>query len=193
METFFVLLVAYLIGSVSFGVIVARVNGIDIYAHGSGNPGTSNVARTLGKKAAVIVLIGDGLKGLAAAAIGDLVLGGAGGFAAGFAAVTGHIFPIWHAFRGGKGVATAIGATLWLEPLFGLLLAVGWGAIVAVTNTASIASLVVIVLYVPGFAVAGHRGASLWWATATATLMLLRHIGNIRRLVSGAEHSVTEA
>jgi glycerol-3-phosphate acyltransferase PlsY len=184
---------AYLIGSIDFGVIVPRAMGINIYEHGSGNPGTSNVFRTLGKRAAALVLVGDLLKGLAAAALGALWFGEAAGFACGFAAVLGHVLPIWHGFRGGRGVATAIGAALWLAPLFGLMLAVGWGAVVVATKTASVASIVAMVLYVPGFAVTGHRGASLWWAAATAALVLVRHAANIRRIVLRQERTVTSA
>jgi glycerol-3-phosphate acyltransferase PlsY len=186
-------LLAYLIGSVDFGVIVPRVMGIDIYDHGSGNPGTSNVFRTLGKRAAAAVLVGDLLKGLAAAALGALWLGEVAGFACGFAAVLGHVFPVWHRFKGGRGVATAIGAALWLAPLFGLVLAVGWGGVVIATKTASIASLVAMVVYVPGFALAGHRGASLFWAAATAILVLARHSANIRRIVLRQERTVSPA
>ena len=183
---------AYLVGSIDFGVIVPRAMGIDIYEHGSGNPGTSNVFRTIGKRAAALVLVGDLLKGVAAAALGALWVGEVAGFACGFAAVLGHVFPVWHGFRGGRGVATAIGAALWLAPLFGLVLAVGWGGVVAVTKTASVASIVAMVLYVPGFAVTGHRGASLWWAAATAVLVLARHASNIRRIVLRQERTVSQ-
>lgn len=186
-------LVAYLIGSIDFGVIVPRVMGIDIYEHGSGNPGTSNVFRTIGKRAAAVVLVGDLLKGVAAAALGALWLGDVVGFACGFAAVVGHIFPVWHRFRGGRGVATAIGAALWLAPLFGFVLAVGWGGVVIATKTASIASIVAMLLYVPGFAVAGYRGAALGWAAATAILVLARHAPNIKRILLREERTVSQS
>lgn len=182
--------VAYLIGSIDFGVIVPRAFGVDIYTRGSGNPGTSNVFRTLGKGAAALVLLGDALKGLAAVAIADVWIGGATAFAAGFAAVAGHIFPVWHRFKGGKGVATAVGAALWLEPVLGAVLAAGWIAIVLATKTASLASLAVMALYIPGFAVAGELGAALWWAAATTLLVFIRHRGNIRRIISRRERTV---
>jgi glycerol-3-phosphate acyltransferase PlsY len=181
---------AYLIGSIDFGVIVPRLFGVDIYAVGSGNPGTSNVLRTLGKKAAGAVLAGDALKGVLGVAVAALWVGGSAAYAAGFAAVAGHIFPLWHRFKGGKGVATAIGAALWLEPVVGLVLAVVWVGIVLGTRTASMASLVAMVLYVPGLAVAGARGADLWWAGAIVLLVVFRHRGNVARLVSGEERSV---
>ena len=124
------ILIGYLLGSIDFGVIVPRALGIDIYMEGSGNPGTSNVLRSVGKGPAAIVMVGDGLKGLAAAAIGSTLVDPTIGFAAGLAAVVGHVFPIWHRFKGGRGVATAIGAAIWLAPWWGLALALAWGATV---------------------------------------------------------------
>ena len=193
MATAVAIVLAYLIGSIDFGVIVPRMMGKDIYTEGSGNPGTSNVFRTIGKKAAAAVLVGDSLKGLAAAALGALMVDSTVGFIAAFASVVGHCFPIWHRFRGGRGVATAVGAVLWLEPIWGLILAVGWGGVVATTKTASIASLVAMVLYVPGYAVFGTRRVSLVWAGAAALLVIARHHGNIRRIFSGSERRVTNA
>ena len=106
------------------------------------------------------------------------------------AAVVGHIFPVWHRFRGGRGVATALGAVLYLEPWFGLILVVGWGTTVVMTKTASIASLGAMVLYVPGYALFGWRGWPLAAAGLTAALVVIRHSGNIRRLLGGSEQTV---
>ncbi|MEA2000775.1 MAG: glycerol-3-phosphate 1-O-acyltransferase PlsY, partial [Actinomycetota bacterium] len=164
--------------------------GIDIYDHGSGNPGASNVLRTLGKKAGAAVMVGDAVKGVLAASIGSLLVSDVVGFWCAFAAVVGHVFPVWHRFRGGRGVATAIGAVLWLAPWFGVILIVGWGGTVALTKTASIASLGAMAVYVPGYALYGHRGWSLVAASATAALVILRHSGNIRRLIGGHEQTV---
>jgi glycerol-3-phosphate acyltransferase PlsY len=192
METFSALLLAYLLGSIDFGAIVPRLMGVDIYEHGSGNPGASNVFRTLGKKAGGLVMAGDALKGLAAAGIADLWVGETVGFAAAFLAVVGHVFPVFFKFKGGRGVATAIGAVLWLEPLFGLLLTALWVGIVLVLKVASIGSLTAMALYVPGFAITGHRGWSLVWAGAGAVLVVVRHTPNIRRMISGSERRVTK-
>ena len=192
MSSFLAVLAAYAIGSLDFGVLVPRLMGIDIYEQGSGNPGTSNVFRTVGKKAAAAVLLGDSLKGLVGAAIGSVVGGEVVGFTAGLAAVVGHVFPLWHRFRGGRGVATAIGAAVWLQPVWGLLTAVAWGAVVAKTKTASIASLVAMVLYVPGYAVFGVRGVALLIAGLTAALVVARHAPNIRRMLAGGDRRVTQ-
>ncbi len=189
---------AYLVGSIDFGVIVPRVLGVDIYAVGSGNPGTSNVMRSLGKGPAALVLLGDGSKGAVAAAIGsawativtDTVSVETLAFACAFAGVLGHVAPIWHRFRGGRGVATAIGAAILLAPAFGVLLAVTWLVVTLVFKVASIASLGAMALYVPGFVLSGYRGWSLVWAAAIAVLVVVRHAPNIRRLAAGSERPV---
>jgi glycerol-3-phosphate acyltransferase PlsY len=180
----------YLIGSIDFGVIVPRLAGVDIYGTGSGNPGATNVLRSMGRAAAASVLLGDLVKGLVAAMIGDLVGGVAVGFAAGFAAVAGHCFPIWHRFRGGKGVATAGGMTFWLEPLLGLAMLAVWVATVRLTRRASVASVLVALGYLPGVAAFGHRSWTLVWAAGAAGLIVARHHANIRRLVHGEEHTI---
>ena len=198
MDVLIPLAIAYLIGSIDFGVIVPRVLGVDIYSVGSGNPGTSNVLRSLGKGPAALVLLGDGAKGALAAAIGTMWAGAVSGFmsaetlavACAFAAVVGHIAPLWYRFRGGKGVATAIGAAVFLAPIFGLILAVLWLIVTLVFKVASIASLGAMVLYVPGLALSGYRGWALVWAAAIAVLVIIRHIPNIRLLAAGSERRV---
>lgn len=198
MDILIPLAIAYLIGSIDFGVIVPKVLGVDIYSVGSGNPGTSNVMRSLGKGPAALVLLGDGAKGAIAAAIGSAWAGSVTStvtpdtlaVACAFAAVLGHIAPVWHRFRGGKGVATAIGAAVYLAPVFGLVLAVLWLVVTLVFKVASIASLGAMLLYVPGLAISGYRGWSLVWAAAIALLVVARHAENIRRLVTGSERTV---
>lgn len=186
-ETIAVVFAGYLVGSIDFGVILPRVRGVDIYAKGSGNPGASNVLRSMGRGMAATVMAGDLAKGLVAAMAGDLLVGEIVGFAAGFAAVLGHCYPVWHRFHGGKGVSPAAGLVLWLEPVAGLVCLVAWGLIVALTKRASIASMAVAVSLVPVLAAFGHRGWSLGWAGATAALIIGRHHANIRRLISGSE------
>lgn len=185
------LLTAYLLGSVSFAILVASSRGVDIRSEGSGNPGTSNVMRVLGKKLAGVVLVGDAIKGALAAGIATALVDATWGWVALFVAVVGHAFPIWHGFRGGRSVATAIGGVLFLAPLVGIVLAAIWIVIVLVWKTASVASLVTMVLLVPGLAVTGRSGIDLLWAGATAAFVIVRHSENIGRLVRSEERTVT--
>ena len=182
---------SYLIGSISFAVVVSRARGVDIYRVGSGNPGTANVARSMGWWAAVLVLIGDAAKGSAAAVLGWLVAGSVTvGLAAGLAAVVGHCFPVWHRFRGGKGVATGGGVMVVLAPLVILALIVVWAVLARLTRMSSVGSLAGVVLAVPGLAVAGHRGWDLVWVGLMALIIVGRHHSNISRLVRGEEHGL---
>jgi glycerol-3-phosphate acyltransferase PlsY len=185
-----VVVAAYLVGSIDFAVLVARAKGLDIYDLGSGNPGTANVARNLGWKAAAPVLVGDVLKGVVASAVGLWVGTPALAVGAGLAAVLGHCFPIWHRFKGGKGVATAGGAIIVVSPILGVALVVIWATVARLIRISSVASLTVVVLSVPGLAIAGHRGWVLIWAGAMAVLVLARHSSNISRLRRGKENSL---
>jgi len=190
--------IGYLLGGVDFAVIVGRMRGIDIYEVGSGNPGTSNVLRTMGKGAAAMVLVGDLAKGLVAAAMGAVISASGEGYAspeaaaalAGLGAVVGHCYPAWHRFKGGKGVATSAGVIVWLNPLIGLGLGVLWGIVVGITRVASIGSLMVVVLVLPGLWWTGVTGWPLVWVAAMMTLVVYRHKGNIQRMLKGGERKV---
>jgi glycerol-3-phosphate acyltransferase PlsY len=186
------IIIAYLIGSVSFGIVVASMQGVDIRSVGSGNPGTSNILRTLGKKSAALVLLGDGLKGAAAALIGSVWIGGDFGWVTLFVAVVGHSVPIWHGFRGGKSVATAIGGIAVLVPWVGVVLAVVWLAVLLIWKTASIGSLVVMAVLVPLVAISGANGVAVAWSVAIAAFIIVRHVGNIKRLLTSSETRVAE-
>jgi glycerol-3-phosphate acyltransferase PlsY len=181
---------AYLVGSLDFAVVVARARGLDIYDVGSGNPGTSNVLRTMGKGAAAVTLLGDVLKGVISAAMGFLVAGEAGAAAAGLFAVAGHCYPIFHRFKGGKGVATAAGLLLWLIPRAALVLIAIWILLVVVTRVASIGSLTVMMLTVPAAWLEDIGTAALLWLLATVMLVTYRHRGNIARLLGSGEQKV---
>ncbi|MEX1135187.1 MAG: glycerol-3-phosphate 1-O-acyltransferase PlsY [Acidimicrobiia bacterium] len=196
------LLAAYVVGSIDFAVIVARMHGVDIHQAGSGNPGTSNVLRTLGRLPAAMVLVGDMLKGTVGAAMGWVASGvadpsavadpmGQWAFAAGFAAVIGHCYPIFHRFKGGKGVATGAGVLLFTVPLAAVIELVLWGVIVKLTKTASIGSLVIMVITIPVLIWQGVGGASLVWVALIIALIIWRHRGNIQRMVAGREPKVT--
>jgi glycerol-3-phosphate acyltransferase PlsY len=189
------ILAAYIVGSIDFAVIVARMHGVDIHEAGSGNPGTSNVLRTLGRVPAAMVFIGDTLKGTVGAAMGMVASGVMDpmvhwAFAAGLAAMLGHCYPIFHHFKGGKGVATGGGVLLFTVPLVALIQIVIWGVVVKVTRTASIASLVIVVITGPLLVWQGVSGWSLVWVALMVALVVWRHRGNIQRMVSGSEEKV---
>jgi len=185
-------LVGYLIGGIDFAVWVSKARGVDIYSVGSGNPGTSNVLRTLGKGAAAAVLAGDLLKGTLASYIGYLIDGQMDHAAiVGFAALVGHCFPLVHKFKGGKGVATFFGVVLFVDwPSF-LILAAIWLGVTGLTRKASLASLTVVLAAVPvlWFGVAPET-QTFYWLVAGLVLVVIRHAGSIKRLVSGEESSI---
>jgi glycerol-3-phosphate acyltransferase PlsY len=189
------LVAAYLVGSIDFAVIVGRMHGVDIHQEGSGNPGTSNVLRTLGKVPAAMVFIGDTLKGTVGAAMGMVASGVPDpqvhwAFAAGLAAVIGHCYPVFHKFKGGKGVATGGGVLLFTVPIAAVIEISIWALVVWATKTASIASMVIVVITIPMLIWQGVSGLSLLWVALMIALVVWRHRGNIQRMVSGSEEKV---
>ncbi len=183
---------AYLIGAVPVGFVVARMFGLgDIRRHGSGNIGTTNVLRTLGKGPAVVTLIGDVGKGYVAAAVASLIAGGdVPTSAAGAAvAVVGNCWPVFLRFHGGKGVATGFGAMLRLVPWATLPAAVVWIAIAATFRYASLASIMAAIA-VPVGALVLHGPPQFVAALAVAVIILVRHRENIARLAAGTERRI---
>ena len=184
---------AYLLGSISFAVLVVRKKtGEDIRAEGSGNAGATNVLRAHGKKLAILVALLDVAKGAAAVFLVRLVTADPRwAAAAGFAAILGHVFPVFYSFRGGKGVATAVGAFAVLAPL-ALLVCLGvFVAIVAATRYVSLGSVVSMAL-LPAVAggLFGAAGAVVTAAAATALLVIAKHLPNLKRLARGTERKL---
>ena len=187
---------SYLLGSIPFGLLLGkRVAGVDVRQAGSGNIGATNVARTAGKGLGVLTLLLDAAKGALAVVATALLMGertdGAWATAAGLAAFLGHVFPPWLRFRGGKGVATAFGVFLVLDPRVGLVAAAVFGLAFLATRTVSLASLAA------SLAVAGSaavlRGGDDTVARVAAAVMLVvivRHQSNIRRILRGEESRV---
>lgn len=189
------LVAAYVVGSIDFAVIVARMHGVDIHSVGSGNPGASNVLRSIGRLPAAMVLAGDTLKGVIGSAMGMIAAGVVDpqvewAFLAGFAAVVGHCYPVFHRFKGGKGVATGLGVLFFTVPLVGLLVVVTWAILVKLTKTASISSLIVVGASIPLAIWRGVIGMSLVWLLATVVLVVWRHRANIQRVFKGSEQRV---
>lgn len=182
---------AYLLGTFPSATLVARANGIDIREVGSGNPGASNVARVLGWRRGVWVFVLDAAKGALATGVGLIVAGRPGGYVLGAAAIIGHIFPVWTKFRGGKGVATGGGVFAVLSPFVVALLGVLWFVVSRLTKKASLASIVIVTLMPVGVWIVRRE---LWEVVATialAALVMVRHGGNIKRLVTRREHALS--
>jgi glycerol-3-phosphate acyltransferase PlsY len=178
---------AYLLGTFPSASLVARAGGHDVLREGSGNPGASNVARLMGWKAGLLVLVADFAKGAAAAGVGLWVGGRPAAYVLGIAAVVGHMLPATRRFRGGKGVATAGGMLAVLFPWIAVGLAAVWFLVARVLKLASVASLLITVAFPVLVAVAGYP----WWEVGIlgflALLVIARHLPNLRRLLRGQE------
>jgi glycerol-3-phosphate acyltransferase PlsY len=183
--------VAYLLGTFPSATLVARANGIDIRAVGSGNPGASNVTRALGWKKGLWVFVLDAAKGALAAAIGLIADGRPAGYVLGAAAVIGHVFPIWQKFRGGKGVATGGGVFAVLSPVVFVILVALWGVISKLTRKASLASIVIVALLPVGVGIVRQEAWEVLATIGICVLVMARHLGNIKRLIGRREHALT--
>ena len=182
--------VAYLLGTFPSATLVARRQGVDVTAEGSGNPGASNTFRLLGWKAGAVVFAMDVLKGALAALAGLAVDGHRGAYVLGVAAVLGHVLPVTRRFKGGRGVATAAGVMLVIFPLITLGMVVLWVVLARVTHKASVASVTVAIAFPIAVALVGHEAGDIIVISVMALLVVGRHVSNLRRLVKGEEHSL---
>ena len=181
--------VSYLVGTLPSAIMVARSKGVDITTFGSGNPGASNVGRALGTRYFALVMAIDAAKGAVPAFVmsGDRHVG----FLCGAAAVLGHVFPVTRRMKGGKGVATGAGVVLALHPFVFLTAFASWLLISKVTGKASIASMVAVPVVIGGFLVAGVPAWEVWSIVGIGLLVEIRHVGNIKRLLSGSENRMS--
>ena len=195
---------AYLLGSLSFAVIVSRLMGLkDPRSYGSNNPGATNVLRSGNKKAAIATLLLDALKGWLPVVLvkwfgSDYGLNDGTVAAVAFAAFLGHLFPIFFKFQGGKGVATAAGALLGIDWLLGLVVLATWLIVAYFTRYSSAASMVSAAL-APLYYLLGDRGP--WYAERSVLLsifmigllLVIRHRENINKLMLGKESKLNFA
>jgi len=189
-------LLGYLIGSISFAVVVSRLMGLDDpRAYGSGNPGATNVLRSGNKKAAILTLLMDALKGFVpvwlVVAFGEPYGLGEGSAAlVGLAAFVGHLWPVFFGFKGGKGVATGAGLLLGLNPLLGVATLLSWVMVAYFTRYSSLAAIVAAV-FAPFYQwlIWGFGPATMVCAVL-AVLLVWRHGGNIRKLLDGTESRI---
>ncbi|HLU68999.1 MAG TPA: glycerol-3-phosphate 1-O-acyltransferase PlsY [Kofleriaceae bacterium] len=196
-----IVLAAYLLGSIPFGLLIGKRMGVDVRKAGSGNIGATNVARTVGKKVGALVLLLDALKGAAplaawvaldlgeriqiAPAIDPYLL-----TAVGLAPILGHCFPVWLGFRGGKGVATALGVFLVMDPLVILLAAALFAALYLAFRIVSIGSLSAALAVPILSAVLGRPAPVIALGAAGALVVFVKHRGNIARLLRRSELKV---
>lgn len=191
---------AYLLGSVSFAVVVSKgLYHQDVRQFGSGNAGMTNILRTYGKKAAALTLAGDFLKGIAAVVIGRLIFAAMGvtlfdgAYVGGLFAILGHLYPVYFGFRGGKGILTSIGIIAVINPLvFVGLLIIGL-PLIFLTKIVSVGSLAGAVCYpILTLLVDSFQGGISWldfsFSVVIALLVIWMHRANINRLLNGTEN-----
>ena len=187
----FAALISYLVGAIAFGLVITRVLGLgDIRKTGSGNIGTTNVLRTGNKSAAAATLIFDSCKGLAPVLIAWSYFGSDAAQVAGVSAFLGHLFPVWLGFKGGKGVATFLGALLGLSLFAGAAACATWLCLAFLTRFSSVASLSAALtgpLWLWMFGSADAIAATAFMSV----LVWIRHASNIRRLIDGKESKLS--
>lgn len=182
--------IGYLTGSISAGLLMARIFGLgDLRQVGSGNIGATNVLRTGNKLAALLTLLLDAGKGAIAVLLAHAFVAEDAVQLAGLAAFLGHCFPVWLGFRGGKGVATFLGTLLALAWPVGLAACATWAAMAALFRISSLSALVAAVLS-PLWATLLGRGDLVALCLVLAAIILVRHAGNIRRLLNGTEKRI---
>jgi len=187
------LIISYLLGSISTGVVISRaVSGKDIRSQGSGNAGTTNMLRILGRKMALFTFAGDMLKGIIAVYIGKALVGGdLGGTLGVLGAVLGHFYPVFFGFKGGKGIATSFGSLLFVFPVQALLAFSVFLILVAVTHYVSVGSVAaaftlpaLVLLTEPQSLTSGIIIAFI------GAMVIYRHRANIVRLIQGKENKL---
>lgn len=192
MGTIALVILCYLIGSLSFAVMISRVYGLpDPRSYGSGNPGATNVMRSGQKSAAVLTLLGDGIKGWGAVFLAQALAPQFGvnemGIAwAALAAFLGHLYPVFFGFKGGKGVATTAGILLALNLWLGLAVVLTWIVVFALSRISSVSALAA-AASAPLYALFFLNKATVGMVFVLATLLIWRHRSNIRNLLQGKE------
>ena len=181
--------VGYLLGSIPFGLLLTRSQGIDIRAVGSGNIGSTNVLRTGNKPLAVATLLLDAGKGAAAVLLARHFGGVEAAMLAGVAAFLGHCYPVWLKFNGGKGVATLLGVALAAVPLAGVAALLAWAAGAALTRHSSVGGLAA-ALAAPVAAFALESPHSAYALALMAVILFWKHRDNIARLRAGTESRI---
>ena len=207
-----IVLISYVLGSIPWGLLIAKSQGIDIRKHGSGNIGATNVWRVMGKKWGLVTFAADVGKGLIAVLAAKWIAAhwsytvslphgreevqhlahDFAGIAAALGCILGHSFPIWLGFKGGKGVATSLGVIIGMMPVAALIDFLLWGAVFGISGYVSLASIIAAItlpVIVIGLLFLGwvHGWGNFFFAVAAGGLVVWRHRANIKRLVAGTE------
>lgn len=184
------IIISYFVGNISPAIILGKIYGVDVRKEGSGNAGTTNVLRTVGKKAGVITLVIDILKGFSVSFIAGLLSTGIGfPMLCGICAVIGHMWPVIFGFKGGKGVATTFGFLLAAQPILALILlgivAVG----LLISKRMSVGVIVAVICAIPiGYL---FNQENIIWVSIVALLVIIKHKDNIKRIISGTEPKIS--
>ena len=190
MEDVLIFILAFLIGSIPFGIIIAKAKGVDLKKVGSGNIGATNVLRSIGKYPALLTLLGDVLKGTAAVALGRYF--GSGPVfegLVGFCAIVGHNFSLFLGFRGGKGVATSFGVLSLYSPQTALFTFIIWLIVVMTTKYSSLGAIVSFGLLPLSIMFFDHD-SKIIIAVLITILIFIRHKNNIKKLINGTERKI---
>lgn len=178
-------LISYLLGNISPSILIGRLYGVDIKKEGSGNAGATNALRVLGKKAAAVTLIIDISKGVAAVLLGGYICGHDVALVCGLAVFCGHIWPALFKFRGGKGVATALGVIMATVPLPGACVLAFALLVIAASRRVSAGSIAAAIVF--PFAATFYDHGLMIWSIAIAAIVLVKHRSNIKRIFKGEE------
>ncbi len=186
------ILFGYLSGSLIFGELIAKAKGIDLRSVGSGNVGATNVSRALGKKFGAVVFLLDMLKGLIPTALAVTLKAPESLTVSlvGTAAVLGHMFPVFHRFQGGKGVATAFGVVLGISWKPALILIILWAMALYITRFVSVASMLSSLSAIIVFLAMDYPPNIILMALIISALIIFKHRSNIQRLISGEEPKI---
>ena len=191
MKYVFIAIVAYLLGSVSTGLLVSKEKNVDLRSLGSKNTGASNVLRVMGLKAGAITFIGDVVKALLACFLGLWLGGRNGGLLSGLMVILGHNWPVYHGFKGGKGVACSCAVTLVLFPVPALISFAAAIAVICFTRMISLGSMTLLCLFaLILFATQWGNWLVCLWALVLAILCVYRHRTNITRILNGTENKL---
>lgn len=188
-----VIVAGYLLGSISTGVVLSKLFAkTDIRSQGSGNAGTTNMLRVLGRRMALFTFIGDMLKGIIAVFIGKWLIGGElGGLLGVVGAVLGHYYPLYFGFKGGKGIATSFGSLLFVFPVQALLAFAVFLILVAVTHYVSVGSIAAAITLPLLIVITHFQEPTLWTITVCiGASVVWRHRANIKRLMNHTENKL---